>query len=198
MLDALLFDLMGTVIYDPYREALEAATGMELTSVFRARDPKSWPDFERGAIDEAEFVRRFFSDPVPGHQLDIAAFHRVRRERYHLLPGMAQLLADLQGRADCYVASNYPVWIDQMGEEFAFDRLFRKVYASCHLGLRKPDPAFFIAILDDLALAPQRCLFIDDRADNCEAAASLGLRVHLFEGADGLRERLRDEGVIRM
>lgn len=198
MLDTLLFDLMGTVIYDPYREALEAATGMELTSVFRARDPKCWPDFERGAIDEAEFVRRFFRDPPPGQQLDIDKFNRVRRERYHLLPGMADLLADLKGRVDCYVASNYPVWIEQMGRDFGFDQLFCKVYASCHLGLRKPDTAFFSAILDDLGRAPQRCLFIDDRADNCGAAASLGLRVHLFEGAEGLRERLRDEGVIRM
>ena len=196
MLDALLFDLMGTVIYDPYREALEAATGMELTSVFAARDRNCWPEFELGAIDETEFVRRFFPEPPPGRQFDLEGFNRVRRERYHMLPGMAEVLADLQGRIDCYVASNYPVWIDEMREDFAFDKLFRKVYASCHLGLRKPDPAFFVAILDDLGRPPQRCLFIDDRADNCEAAAGVGLRVHLFDGAQRLRERLRAEGVL--
>jgi HAD superfamily hydrolase (TIGR01509 family) len=196
MLDALLFDLMGTVVYDPYREALEAAAGMELGAAFRLRDPDCWPAFERGAIDEAEFARRFFADGDSSQTLDMAAFHRVRQEGYHLLPGMGELLDGLQGRVDCYIASNYPVWIEQLQRQFGLDRLFRKVYASCYLGLRKPDPAFFHAILTDLALEPQCCLFVDDRPENCEAAAAMGIEVHLFDGALGLNRRLAEVGVL--
>jgi HAD superfamily hydrolase (TIGR01509 family) len=78
---------------------------------------------------------------------------------------------------------------------FDFDRHFEGVYASCRLGLRKPDPRFFTTILDDLGVAPDQCLFVDDREVNCEAAGALGLRVHTFTGAEDLRERLRYEGV---
>lgn len=195
--DALLFDLMGTVVYDPYVEALQAATKTDLKTTFRARDPQCWPDFELGAIDEAEFVRRFFRDPGPGQVFDIAAFNEARRSGYGFLPGMEDILAGLEGVADRYVASNYPVWIEELRTTFRLDRYFEGFYASCYLGVRKPDPAFFSAILDDLSLPAGRCLFVDDRVANCEAAASLGLVVHHFTEAAGLRDRLRDEGLLR-
>lgn len=193
MADVLLLDLMGTVVYDPYREALEAATGMELAAAAALRDPDCWPAFETGTISESEFVRRFFS---AGHRFDMEAFHRVRREGYRFLPGMRELLEALDGDVRRYIASNYPVWIDQMGTQFEFERYFDGVYASCHLGVRKPDPRFYTAILDDLQASPQRCLFVDDRRDNCDAAAAVGMDVHLFDGADGLRRRLAAEGLV--
>ena len=90
--DAVLFDLMGTVVYDPYLEALQAATQLDVQTMFSARDPQCWPDFERGAIDEAEFVRRFFPDPQPGHVFDIAAFNHARRAGYDfMIQGMGGL-----------------------------------------------------------------------------------------------------------
>ena len=195
MLQALLFDLMGTVVYDPYLEALEAGTGMDFASAAKVRDPRCWPEFEIGAIDEAEFVRRFFAAEDGRLHFDAEAFHRIRRQGYRYLEGMVELLDALAGRVDRYVASNYPTWIEQLHTEFGFDRYFEGVYASCHLGVRKPDPRFFEAILDDLSVAPDACLFIDDRPANCDAAAALGLRVHVFDGAGGLRERLRTEGL---
>lgn len=195
MFDVVFLDLMGTVVYDPYVEALEAATGMALDAAHGVKDPDSWPQFELGAIDEAEFVRRFFADPDAGHRFDIEAFHRVRREGYHFLPGMAELLEALDGRVDRYIASNYPVWIEELQSRFGFDRYFEGVYVSCHLGVRKPDPAFFHAMLDEVGVTPGRCLFVDDRRVNCEAAAALGIHTHLFRGAEGLWERLRAAGV---
>ncbi len=196
MLDTLLFDLMGTVVYDPYLEAIEAATATDVKAAFAKRDAECWPQFELGVIAEDEFVRRFFAEPDADHRFDIEAFNRVRREGYRLLPGMEELLGSLTDRVDCYIASNYPVWIDQLCSEFGFDRTFRGVYASCRMGLRKPDPAFFTAILDDLGVGPQRCLFVDDRAENCDAAARVGLPVHLFDGAEALRMRLQREGLL--
>ena len=196
MLDAVFFDLMGTVIYDPYLEALEAGTGMEITTAFQVRDPSAWPQFELGAIDEAEFVRRFFADPDEGRVFNLEAFTQVRRDGYRFLPGMAELLAELDGKVARYVASNYPVWIDEMSSTFDFPKLFDGVYASCHLRVRKPDPGFFTAMLDDLGLAPQQCLFVDDRGANVKAAEDVGLQAHLFEGAEGLRARLAAAGVM--
>jgi FMN hydrolase / 5-amino-6-(5-phospho-D-ribitylamino)uracil phosphatase len=196
MFDAILFDLMGTVVYDPYLEAIAAATGMSPDATFKVRDRQCWPDFERGAIDEAEFVRRFFPDPQAGQVFDIAAFNQARRSGYDFLPGVEQLLGDLQGVTARYVASNYPVWIEELRTTFRLERYFEGFYASCYLGVRKPERAFFDAILDDLDLAASRCLFVDDRLSNCEAAASLGMAVHHFEHATGLRARLVRDGLL--
>jgi HAD superfamily hydrolase (TIGR01509 family) len=195
MLRALCLDLMGTLVYDPYLEAIEAATGIDAEKAGRFRDPTSWPDFEAGLIDEDEFVRRFFRNGEAGRRLDLAAFHRVRREGYRFLPGMDDLLDALDGRLDRYVASNYPVWIEEMAERFRLDRRVEGVVASCHLGVRKPDPEFFRLLLERIGHAPDACLFVDDRAANCAAAAEAGMRAHRFEGVDGVVERLRAEGV---
>lgn len=196
MLDALCLDLMGTVLYDPYLEAIEAATGMSLGEVIRVKDPSSWPDFEMGRIDEAEFARRFFTESEATRPFDLEAFHRVRWEGYRFLPGMEELLDEVAGVVKRYVASNYPVWIEELGRHFAFSRRFDGVYASCHLGVRKPDRAFFDGFLAAIGHPPQRCLFVDDRLVNCEAAAAVGMRTHVFDGVDGLRERLREEAVL--
>jgi FMN hydrolase / 5-amino-6-(5-phospho-D-ribitylamino)uracil phosphatase len=196
MLDALCLDLMGTVLYDPYLEAIEAATGMTLPEVVRIKDPDSWPDFEMGRIDEDEFVRRFFTAPEAARTFDIAAFHRVRWEGYRFLPGMAELLDEVSGVVPRYVASNYPVWIEELGDHFEFARRFDGVYASCHLGVRKPDPEFFYRMLAALGVPARRCLFVDDRPANCDAAAAVGMRAHVFDGAEGLRSRLRAERVL--
>lgn len=195
MLDVVCLDLMGTIVYDPYLEALEAATGLDFATAAAVRDPDCWPQFESGAIDEAEFVRRFFTEPGAGHRFDLEAFHRVRRDGYRLLPGMGELLKALDGKVERYIASNYPVWIHELRTRFELDRLFDGIYVSCELGVRKPDAAFFEVMLDGIGAPAQRCLFVDDRRVNCDAAAAVGMAVHHFEGAPGLASRLRAEGV---
>ncbi|OYW79133.1 MAG: hypothetical protein B7Z27_06135, partial [Sphingobacteriia bacterium 32-37-4] len=61
-----------------------------------------------------------------------------------------------------------------------FDRLFIKAYYSQNLGLRKPYPASFQAILDEQELEARETLFIDDTIKNVEAAQALGLQtIHL-------------------
>src|SRR5580692_885313 len=62
--------------------------------------------------------------------------------------------------------------IDHSGWSPSFDRRFY----SCRLGLAKPDPAVFEAVLADLGATPQSVLFIDDRAENVLAAGAPGRR----------------------
>jgi putative hydrolase of the HAD superfamily len=70
----------------------------------------------------------------------------------------------------------------------SFDRRFY----SCRLGLAKPDPAVFRAVLDDLGAAPHSVLFIDDRPENVLAAAALGLQAVRFTLAEELAGQLDD------
>lgn len=195
MARAILFDLMGTVVYDPYAEAIEAATGLDLEAAAALAHPRSWADFEVGAIDEDAFARRFYADPAGPYTFDLTAFHRARREGYRWLPGMRELLADLAGCVETYTASNYPVWVEELAQRFAFDECFDGVYASHHLGVRKPAAAFFERLLAAVGHEPGDCLFVDDRRDNCVAAEAAGIPAHRFDGVAGLRRRLRAEGV---
>jgi FMN phosphatase YigB (HAD superfamily) len=45
-------------------------------------------------------------------------------------------------------------------------------------------------------LRPDETLFIDDRQINIDAAEAVGIRAHLFTGADDLRARLEADGLL--
>lgn len=63
------------------------------------------------------------------------------------------------------------------------DELLEKAYYSHTSGMRKPDAGFYEHILNENDLKPQHTLFIDDFAENIEAAGKLGIQtVHLTNG----------------
>ena len=62
-------------------------------------------------------------------------------------------------------------------------------------GVTKPDPAIYRTLLERYGVAAEDAVFIDDRAENVQAAEMLGFRgVHLAPGVD-LRGRLRGLGL---
>lgn len=81
-------------------------------------------------------------------------------------------------------------------ERFGLRKFFKVSLSSCYLGLRKPDAAIYRRALDILGRPAERILFIDDRAGNVAAAAAVGMKAILFEGAEALRRALNKLGVL--
>lgn len=180
------FDLMDTLVRDPFREALEAATGLPARELMRIRDPEAYPALERGEITEAAYWGVYYD---AGISVQPDVFHAVRREGYAWMPGMREVLAELDGRAHRVVASNYPVWIEEVAAEW-LDGLVEEVHGSCHLGVRKPDSRFYERLAAALGVRPADVLFVDDRHDNVEAARDVGMAATQFEDAAGVRRAL--------
>ena len=65
--------------------------------------------------------------------------------------------------------------------------LFSAVYSSWEVGARKPDAAFFEHVLQSEDLARNEAMFIDDLAENIDAADRLGIDAVLFTCANSLR-----------
>ena len=86
-----------------------------------------------------------------------------------------------------------------MQQTLGYDQVTAGAFYSCELGVAKPEPAFFEAVLERLGSPPPGSVaFVDDSRRNVEAAAGLGLRAvrwHLDEGAGVLRRRLREVGL---
>ena len=81
-----------------------------------------------------------------------------------------------------------------MSQVFGYADVFDGEFYSCRLGARKPEPAYFYAILKSLPFAPEELLFIDDRERNVAAAKSVGIHgveYDLEEGVGALRGVLR-------
>lgn len=54
--------------------------------------------------------------------------------------------------------------------------LFDVVVDSCEEGIRKPDPEIYLRTAERLLVEPKACVFLDDSAVNCEAAAAVGMK----------------------
>jgi putative hydrolase of the HAD superfamily len=68
---------------------------------------------------------------------------------------------------------------------------FDVVVVSCEVGVAKPDPVIFELCLSRLGVAPRHALFVDDRIDNIEGAAALGIRTFHFVGPDASSQLAR-------
>ena len=87
----------------------------------------------------------------------------------------------------CCLASNQMMYRARyMSESLGYSRLFDREFYSCDIGHKKPDAAYFLAILASLELPPERVLFIDDNEANVAAALDLGMNAAVFQPTPGV------------
>jgi putative hydrolase of the HAD superfamily len=83
-----------------------------------------------------------------------------------------------------------------MRQEFGWLAHFQHHTWSCELGIGKPDPAIYVHTCERLGVAPQQTLFLDDKPENIEAAASVGLNAVLFHSIGQLRQDLEARNLL--
>ncbi|MGB7554279.1 MAG: HAD family phosphatase [Candidatus Korobacteraceae bacterium] len=86
------------------------------------------------------------------------------------------------------ILSNIPHDLLAEVRKFSWLDEFEVKIWSCELGIVKPDPAIYRACLEALHCEAPRALFLDDRANNVEAACELGMEAHIFESAEQARK----------
>jgi HAD superfamily hydrolase (TIGR01509 family) len=165
----LAFDLMDTLVTDPFRQAHEAATGRPMTELAELGLTEIYHHLECGRLTEGEYWQRL---RALGIRADVGTFHRVRRAGYRWLPGMRDLLADCAVRHPTVVASNYPPWIDWIGAEM-FDGLPVDWYPSYRCGARKPSARYFTGLCATFGTRMERLVLIDDKPGNTDAVRAL-------------------------
>jgi HAD superfamily hydrolase (TIGR01509 family) len=191
---ALLLDVMGTLVYEPFFVEVPRALGMSLEELIAAKHPRAWVEFELGAIDEEGLRAKFFKD---GRPYDHERMKAAMAESYRYLEGVEPLLAELKARgAELHLFSNYPSWYQLIEAKTGLSRYAAWSFVSCHTGLRKPAAAAYEVAARTLGARPEELLFVDDREENCAAARALGMAAIRFVDAGELRLALAAEGVL--
>jgi len=184
----LLFDVMDTLVTDPYFTAMPGFFGMSRDELRQAKHPTSWIEFEENRISEAEYVARFFRD---GRPVDGDALRVCLKNAYDWVDGMEDLLADLQRAGyEMHALSNYPIWYRLIEDKLQLSRYIQWSFVSCLNGLRKPAPEAYLLAAESLEVDVGDCLLIDDRAVNADAAREIGMDAILAESSNQVREEL--------
>ena len=191
----LLFDVMSTLVYDPIKAEIPDFFGLSLHELYQAKHPTAWVDFERGQISEETFYKIYLPDRP--HPIDGPALRQQLFDAYRFLDGIEPLLQQLSARSVAmHALSNYPRWYQIIEAKLQLSRYLDWTFVSWKTGIRKPDPAAYTEAADTLGLPPERCLFIDDRPTNCDAAIQVGMDAIPFEDAPQLTDELRRRAVL--
>lgn len=106
-------------------------------------------------------------------------------------PDSLRLVEELRRRAlPMAVLSNAPSSFGRAVAEQPWADAFAHLVFSGDLGITKPDPAIYEHLLGLLGTRASDCAFFDDRQDNVDAAADLGMRAQLWRGAERARDSL--------
>lgn len=189
MINTIIFDF-GNIFINLNNHAVENA--------FSSLGLKEWNEdlkglnlaFETGKISEKEFL-----NGIKNH-IPSATTEQIREAWNTILDEFPlyrlEFLQMLSQKYRLFLLSNTDaIHIDtfehKVGPSFFSDfyQCFEKVYFSHELGLRKPEATIFNYVIKKHDLSPKRTLFVDDKKENTDTAASLGLHIwHLKVGQE--------------
>lgn len=164
---------------------------------YESRHEEANDRWEKGELSDDEFLKQtvFFKE----RSFTPADFLQALRAQSKWLPGGAKnvIAALRQGNALKMAMLNNESGPlnDYRIATFGLAEYFDAFFCSAYIGMRKPDPRMFRAGAEMLQFAPQECAFVDDRENNCAAAAQVRMHAIQYKGEEQLREALGALGV---
>ncbi|HXT18983.1 MAG TPA: HAD family phosphatase [Gemmatimonadaceae bacterium] len=81
-------------------------------------------------------------------------------------------------------------------DEFGLRDIFPVFFSSCWLGVRKPTLEIYSRAVSMAQADPRRVVFVDDRKQNLNPAAAMGMHTIQFQSAEQLRVNLQALGLL--
>jgi len=197
---AVIFDI-GNVLYDwdpRYLYAKLIPDRSELNWFLTHVVTKDWHfqhDAGRSSADTIAELRAAF--PAYGTLID-AYVPRWLETIPGPMPGMIALVETLAAdRVPLFSITNFSAefWPRFRAAAPVFER-FRGIVVSGVERITKPDPSIYALALARFGPDAEHAVFIDDRADNVDAAIAAGLRGHVFVDAATTRRFLHHQGLL--
>ncbi|MGW5683179.1 HAD family hydrolase [Nonomuraea sp. NPDC003754] len=187
-----LFDY-GNVLSLPQPQAdvaaMASAAGADLESFERGY----WAhrlDFDRGTLTPRAFWSLALGRDVGDEELATLVGLDVASWSYPN-PGTVAVMERLPRVA---LLSNAPECVAEGIDGLPWLAGIGPRFYSARMGLVKPDPEIYLAVLDGLGARPHEVTFVDDRLENVEAAARLGITGVHFRGPGDLAALPRQGG----
>lgn len=185
----IIFDLGGVLLQlemERTKVAFQALAGgkkefEKLSEIFASQ--QVFENFEVNKIGEKEFVEAFqknLEHPITVAQLETAwnaMLLNFPKQNLQLLEELREKdyrIFLLSNTNSIHLRAFRQNLLEEHGIE-DFDAFFEKAYYSHLIELRKPHAAAFQFILDDMNLAANETLFIDDNAPNLLGARQIGI-----------------------
>ncbi|HVC71436.1 MAG TPA: HAD-IA family hydrolase [Acidimicrobiales bacterium] len=192
--EAVLFDFGGVLSTSPFNafERHERARGLptgfiRTLNATNAHD-NAWARLERNEVDFEQFCSAFEAEArAAGGSVDARElFAGMTGE---MRPEMLEAVRRCHERLKTGLLTNNFVTPTTTARHNEVLDLFDVVVQSAIVGVRKPDPRFYLMACTELAIAPSAAVFLDDLGVNLKPARQLGMQtIKVVDPSDALLE----------
>ena len=158
-----------------------------------------WAALERGEIDQDEALRRLSAHPrihVPALKIEAGLAQcrkslSVNLKLFRLLTQFKEKMKGVGGGLKIYAMTNisnfdYGLLRMELSAQGLDWGLFDGVFTSFQAGMRKPEARFYGHVIQQTGALPKDMVFVDDKAENVDAAAAAGIRGIVFKTPEKL------------
>ncbi len=195
MIRNVIFDIGMVLINFRYREYMEdLGFSEELQEIFCRKiiENQLWGDLDLGFRTEEDVIHEMKSRVAEYPDEADAFFDRIS-DIVETFPYALPWIRGLKQEGyRVYLLSNYPksLFALHAREKFTFADAVDGRIISGYVRLVKPDPEIYRLLCMTYDLKPEECVFLDDRADNLEAAAALGFHTVRFQNYEQAKAEL--------
>lgn len=199
----IIFDLGGVIINLDYQRTATAFRKLGLHNFdeiySQAKQEKLFDKLETGHLHEDHFreeLIRHLPSGVKHSDIDIAwnamllDFPVSRLDFIYKLRDHYRIF--LLSNTNFIHINAFLMLADEQVGKSRFENAFEKIYYSCDIGLRKPDPEIFELVLQENNLKAAETLFIDDSAQHIEGARVAGIRAELLLPGESIEVKYAD------
>jgi epoxide hydrolase-like predicted phosphatase len=194
---AVAFDFGGVLTEPPFvgLDAYAAALGLPAGALARYfRGDPEMARLETGEIRSRDFFKYVCIDAEACHGIRIDLHELAAAANPRLSAEMLELVTEVRARHRTALLTNN---VREATWRAAFPmHLFDVVVDSSAVGVRKPDPAIYTALITRLACPPGEIAFFDDFEENLAPAAAFGITAIHFTDIATCRAALADLGVL--
>ena len=163
-------------------------------------------DLEEGTLSAEDFRARVLAESRPGSSPEL-----VDQAMSHILVGIepykVELLKNLSKSYRLFMLSNNnPICLPFSAGMFRnagipLEEIFEKCFLSFEMKALKPSEAFYKSVVEQIGLAPEEMVFIDDSMKNVDGSIQAGLPAVYYEpGSDlsALLAEVLEDPAVRM
>jgi len=198
--EAVVFDVGGVLIdWNPrhlYSKLFDEAAAMELF-LAEVCSPE-WNEQADAGVPTAQITAELCRRHPDKRPLIESYYLRFPEMMKGAIDGTVAVVERLHGHGlPLYVLSNFSAeTFPHARQRFGFFERFSGMVISGTEGMKKPDRRIYDLLIERFALSPARTLFVDDRADNIQAALDAGWQALRFTSAGQLEADLRTLGLL--
>ena len=192
--EAVLFDFGGVLSTSPFDAFARHEESLGMPAGFirslNATNPhdNAWARLERNEVDFDTFCDQFEKEAVAaGGRVDARALFAAMAGE--MRPAMLEAVRRCHEHFKTGLLTNNFITPETTARHHEVFDLFDVVVQSAVVGVRKPDPRFYLLACNELDIAPTAAVFLDDLGVNLKPARALGMRtIKVVDPTDALIE----------